>query len=42
MEGLLARAVFVVGPRDKVLYSHSVPEIAEQPNDREALQAAQR
>lgn len=38
--GLLARAIFVVGPDDKVKYVQIVPEIAQEPNYDEALQAA--
>jgi thioredoxin-dependent peroxiredoxin len=40
LDRLLARAVFVVGPDNKVKYAEYVPDIAEQPNYDAALAAA--
>jgi thioredoxin-dependent peroxiredoxin len=40
LDRLLARAVFVVGPDDRVKYAEYVKEIAEQPNYEAALAAA--
>lgn len=41
LDRILARAVFVVGPDDKVKYAEYVKEIGEQPNFEAALAAAQ-
>ena len=40
LDRLLARAVFVVGPDNKVKYAEYVGEVAEQPNYEAALAAA--
>jgi thiol peroxidase len=42
LAGLLARAVVVIGPDDKVRYTELVPEIAQEPNYDAALAAATR
>lgn len=38
-EGLLSRAVVVVNPEGEIIYTQQVPEIAEEPNYNEALEA---
>ena len=40
LAGLLARAVVVVDPAGKVVYTEQVPEIAQEPNYEAALKAA--
>ena len=39
LQGVMARAVFVLGKDDKVVYSELVPEIAHEPNYDQALAA---
>ncbi|TXD85103.1 thiol peroxidase [Subsaximicrobium wynnwilliamsii] len=39
MEGLLSRAVVVIDPDGKVIYTQQVPEIADEPDYESALQA---
>lgn len=41
LDRCLARAIFVVGPDDKLRHVEYVPEIAQEPNYDAALQAAQ-
>ena len=38
---LLARAVFVVDPSDKITYAEIVPEIAQEPDYEPALSATE-
>jgi thiol peroxidase len=42
MEGLLARAVVVLGRDNKVVYAEQVPEIADEPKYDKALNAARK
>jgi thiol peroxidase len=37
---ILSRAIFVVGPDDKIKYAEYVPEVANHPNYEAALAAA--
>ena len=40
LKGLVARALFVISKDGKLVYKHVVPEITEEPNYQEALNAA--
>ena len=40
LKGLIARAIFVISKDGRVVYKQIVPEITEEPNYAEALQAA--
>lgn len=40
LEGLLARAVVVINPEGKIIYTELVPEITQEPNYEAALKAA--
>ncbi len=40
MAGLLSRAVVVLDKANKVVYTEQVPEIAQEPNYKAALEAA--
>ena len=40
LEGLCARAIFVISKDGKIVYKNVVPEITEEPNYQEALNAA--
>jgi thiol peroxidase len=40
LEGLCARAIFVISKDGKIVYKQVVPEITEEPNYEEALEAA--
>jgi thiol peroxidase len=40
LAGVLARGIFVVGKDGKVAYKQLVPEITEEPDYEEALEAA--
>ena len=42
LQGVMARAVFVLGTDDKIVYSELVPEIAHEPNYDQALAALKR
>ena len=42
LQGVMARAVIVVGADDKVVYTELVPEIAQEPNYDQALAALKR
>jgi len=39
MKGLLARAVIILSPEHEVIYTQLVPEITQEPNYEEALNA---
>jgi thiol peroxidase len=39
LNGLLARAVYVVSPEGKIVYSELVPEITQEPDYKSALSA---
>jgi thiol peroxidase len=39
LNGLLARAVYVVSPEGKIVYSELVPEITQEPDYKSALAA---
>ena len=40
LAGILARVIFVIGKDGKVTYKQVVPEITQEPNYEEALEAA--
>ena len=40
LAGIMARVIFVIGKDGKVTYKQTVPEITEEPNYEEALEAA--
>jgi thiol peroxidase len=42
MSGLLARAVVIISPDKKVIYSELVPEITQEPDYQSALLALKR
>ena len=42
LAGLLARAIFVIGKDGKIAYKQLVPEITDEPNYDEALEAAKK